>query len=57
MRKLATLIALAPTSLLAHGAHAPVPEAAHGMAHLGINVGLAIIALAAVVGLVRRFRS
>ena len=57
MKKLATVLALAPTALLAHGAHAPVPEAAHGMAHMGLNTGLALIALAVIVGVVRRFRS
>jgi len=57
MKKLATVIALSPTTLLAHGGHAPVPEATHGMAHLGVNLGLSLIALAVVVGLVRRFRS
>ena len=57
MKKLITLIALTPAAALAHGAHAPVPEAAHGAAHIGINVGLALIAVAVVLGIVQRLRS
>jgi len=57
MKRLALALALAPSGLLAHGAHPPVAEAAHGMAHVGLNVGLAIVALAAVLALLRRIRS
>lgn len=57
MKKLALALVVSPSALLAHGAHLPVPEAAHGMAHGGLQAGLAIIALAALAVVVRRFRS
>ena len=57
MKKLVLALALTPSALLAHGAHAPAPEAVHAMAHSGLNAGLAIIALAALIALVGRFRS
>jgi len=57
MRTLILAASLAPSTLLAHGAHAPVPETVHGVAHSGLHAGLAIVAAAALVALVRRFRS
>ncbi len=47
------LIALAastlPAQVLAHGAHAPTSEAAHGLAHTWPILLIALIALAALV--------
>ncbi|EBA05806.1 hypothetical protein [Sagittula stellata] len=47
MKRIAALIALLPVSAMAHGAHAPVPDSAHGLAHLA--PALLVIAVAAVV--------
>ncbi|SHG77645.1 hypothetical protein [Marivita hallyeonensis] len=57
MKKLITLIALTPATAFAHGAHVPVSEAAHGTAHAGMYAGLALIAVALVLGVVLRVRS
>ena len=51
---LSALISALPVAALAHGGHAPVPEAAHGMVHFGPLAGLALIATAAVLALMRR---
>ena len=45
MKRLALITVFAPGAALAHGAHAPVPEVAHGFAHTGPVVGLALIAV------------
>ena len=50
MKRLLAAIVLIPGAALAHGAHPPVPEAAHGAAHAGPLVGLALIAVALGVG-------
>ncbi|NHX27233.1 hypothetical protein HA397_25025 [Escherichia coli] len=45
MKKLVALSAVFPGAALAHGAHAPVPEAAHGLAHAGGVLAGAVIVL------------
>lgn len=57
MKHLATLITLLPGAALAHGGHAPVPEAAHAMTHAGPILGVAAIALAIGLALAQRWRS
>lgn len=47
MKRIAALIALLPVSAMAHGAHAPVPESSHGLAHLA--PALLVVAVAVVV--------
>jgi len=55
MKHLTPLAALlAPTALLAHGGHAPVPEAAHGAVHAAPLVFVAVIAVLAGVWIWRR---
>ncbi|MDJ0992746.1 MAG: hypothetical protein QNI90_04175 [Dinoroseobacter sp.] len=55
MKKLITLSLLAPGTALAHGGHAPVPEAAHGLVHGAAPFGLMIVAFV-VAGLIWRAR-
>ena len=43
-------LSLLPAAAMAHGAHAPVPESTHGLAHLAPALG--VIALAALVAFV-----
>jgi len=57
MKKLTLIVAGFPGVALAHGAHAPVPGAAHGMAHSGIGVGLALIVIAGLAAWAMRVRS
>ncbi|GFE63753.1 hypothetical protein [Litoreibacter roseus] len=57
MKRLTALAALLPGSALAHGGHAPVPEIAHGLSHVGPFVGLVIIAIAGGVILYQRWLS
>jgi hypothetical protein len=48
MKRLIALAALAPGASLAHGGHAPLPEAAHAASHGTANgLALAVVALAA----------
>ncbi|MEM9474542.1 MAG: hypothetical protein AAGA71_04575 [Pseudomonadota bacterium] len=42
MKRLAIIAAFVPGTVLAHGAHAPVPDAVHGAAHAG-PVAVAIV--------------
>ncbi|WP_413720817.1 hypothetical protein [Silicimonas sp. MF1-12-2] len=46
MKRLALITVFAPGTALAHGAHAPVPEVAHGFAHVGPLAGLVLIVAA-----------
>lgn len=56
MKRFATLGLLAPGTALAHGAHAPVPDAAHGLAHAGPVLVAAVIVLSIGLGLAGRWR-
>lgn len=51
MKTLITLAVLLPGAAFAHGGHAPLPEAAHGMTHAAPLLGVALIAVAAVLAL------
>ncbi len=42
-RIITTLAALAPASAMAHGLHAPVPEASHGLAHSAPPVAALVV--------------
>ena len=55
MTTLLTLAVLLPGAALAHGEHAPLPEAAHGMTHAAPLLGVAVIAVAAVLALRSRW--
>jgi len=57
MKKLLFLSAALPSAALAHGGHAPVPEVAHGMTHIGPGLGLATIVLVAGLAVYRRWFS
>ena len=57
MKKLTLVTALLPTTALAHGGHAPVPEAAHGATHAAPILVVAVIAVATGLALVQRWRS
>jgi len=46
---------LLPGAALAHGAHPPVPEAAHGLAHAAPLLVVAVIAVGAVLALRSRW--
>ena len=57
MKKLVTLFTVLPGLALAHGNHAPVPEAAHGLAHaVPVLVGAVILAGVGFV-IIQRWRS
>ena len=51
MKTLLTLAVLLPGAVFAHGGHAPLPEAAHGMTHAAPLLGIALIAVAAILAL------
>ena len=57
MKKLTLVFATLPGALLAHGGHAPLPEAAHVIAHLGPILGAVVIAGAVGLALAQRWRS
>ncbi|MEX0339107.1 MAG: hypothetical protein AB3N11_08725 [Arenibacterium sp.] len=57
MKRFATLTILFPGAALAHGGHAPVPEAAHALSHAGPAVGALVIVLATGLALTQRWRS
>ena len=57
MKRLALIATTLPGMSLAHGAHAPVPEAVHGLAHVELWAALAIIAIAGVAAWAMRVRS
>ena len=57
MKKLALVAAGLPGMSLAHGAHAPVPEAAHVAAHSGVWAGVALIVVVGVALWATRVRS
>jgi hypothetical protein len=46
MKRIAFTLAFLPGAALAHGGHEHVPEAAHGLAHLGAPLALAVAAVA-----------
>lgn len=46
MKRLALIAIAAPSTALAHGGHAPVPEVAHGAAHAGPFAGALLVAVA-----------
>ncbi len=51
---LIAIAALAPTQVLAHGAHAPLAGPAHDAAHAGPLVAVGLIAVAGILALKRR---
>ena len=55
MKKLIASLTLLPGAALAHGGHAPLPEAAHGFTHAAPLLGVALIAVAAVLALRSRW--
>ena len=54
MKRLAILLTALPGAVLAHGAHPPVPETAHGPAHALVLGGLAVVLI--VLALARAWR-
>ena len=56
MRKTLALIALSPGAALAHGGHAPVPEALHAASHALPVVAVIIVALAIGLAALERWR-
>ncbi len=42
-----------PGAAFAHGGHAPLPEPAHAMSHLGPVIGVGVILAALALGLLR----
>ncbi|MEL7114563.1 MAG: hypothetical protein AAGP08_03065 [Pseudomonadota bacterium] len=56
MKRLATLAALLPATAFAHGAHAPVPETAHGAAHSTPVLAGLLVAFAVGLALIKRWR-
>ena len=48
MKRLTALFVLAAGPVFAHGAHAPVPETAHAMAHAAPWLAVAALAVGAV---------
>lgn len=57
MKTLLTLAVLLPGAAFAHGGHAPLPEAAHGMTHAGPVLAVIVIAVAAFLALRNRWFS
>jgi len=57
MKKIAVLAAGLPGMAVAHGAHAPVAEAAHGAAHVGVYAGVALVVVLGVVVWAMRVRA
>lgn len=56
MKYLVLFVMLLPGFALAHGGHAPVPEAFHNTLHVSVTVGV-VVALAVTIGFwVRRRR-
>ncbi len=49
-------LTLVPGSAFAHGAHPPVPEEAHNLAHVGLGIALGALAVVALWALLRRVR-
>ncbi|MFD1343853.1 hypothetical protein [Litorisediminicola beolgyonensis] len=54
MKRLLTLMIMAPGAALAHGVHGPVPAEAHGLAHAGPVLAVLVIAGAAGLALKQR---
>ena len=48
MKTLLTFAVVLPGAAFAHGGHAPLPEAAHGMTHAVPLLGVAVVAVAVV---------
>lgn len=46
MKKLSTLFVVLPGMSLAHGGHAPLPEAAHTVSHAAPLIGVGLICVA-----------
>lgn len=57
MKKLLFLTAIVPGGAFAHGVHAPVPEASHGLVHAAPVIGLAVIVIAGGLALRQRYLS
>ena len=57
MKRLTLLLTLSPGLAMAHGGHAPVPEAPHAMTHAGPVLGTLVVALAIGLALAQRWRS
>ncbi len=57
MKTLLTFLAVLPGAALAHGGHAPLPEPAHGLSHVGPALGAFVIVLAVGLALVQRWRT
>ncbi|BBU54915.1 hypothetical protein KU6B_11800 [Mameliella alba] len=57
MKRLVTLMTVLPGAALAHGGHAPVPEAAHGMTHTAPLLGGALIVAALALLIHKRWTS
>ena len=57
MKRLVTLMTVLPGAALAHGGHAPVPEAAHGMTHAAPLLGGALIVAALALLIHKRWAS
>ncbi|MCR9107377.1 hypothetical protein [Marivita sp. XM-24bin2] len=55
MKPLLTFAVVLPGAAFAHGGHAPLPEAAHGMTHAAPLLGIAVAAVAAVLALRSRW--
>ena len=57
MKKLTLAFTLCPGVVLAHGGHAPLPEAAHSVSHAGPVLGALVIAATLALVLHNRWRS
>ena len=57
MKKLILALSLCPGAVLAHGGHAPLPEAAHGLSHMAPVAGAVVIVTALGLALHSRWRS
>ena len=57
MKNLGLLFASLPGAAFAHGGHVPMPEATHGLAHLGPWLGAVAIAAAIGLAVIQRWRA
>ena len=57
MKRLLILACMMPGTVLAHGAHPPVPEAVHDASHIGPVAGLVLIAIVGGLALRQRLTS
>lgn len=57
MKKLAVFFAFLPSISLAHGGHAPLPEAVHAVSHAGPLLGAGLICAAVGLAIYQRWLS